>query len=92
MDIEGAEPAALKGMVSTIERSKSLAMIVEFNPGALKAGGTEPEEFLKQLLAAGFEISAIGPDAILQPLIDLVYPSAPSDWYVNLLCVKRRQA
>ena len=42
MDIEGAELAALRGMRRTIARSPGLALVMEYNPAALKAFGHEP--------------------------------------------------
>ncbi|MCY3778909.1 MAG: FkbM family methyltransferase [Chloroflexi bacterium] len=54
MDIEGAELAALRGMRRTIEASPGLALVMEYNPGALAAFGHEPVAALQEALDLGF--------------------------------------
>ncbi len=54
MDIEGAELAALRGMRRTIARSAGLALVMEYNPGALAAFGHEPVAALQEVLDLGF--------------------------------------
>lgn len=88
MDIEGAEPLALAGMSETIARSKKLAMITEFNPGALEACGMKPLAYLQQLLESGFKVHLIEQNGKLTPIEQLVYPVGPFYWSVNLLCLK----
>jgi len=68
MDIEGAEPLALKGMAQLIARSENLRMIVELAPDALRAGGFEAAEFLDQLAAAGFHLYVPSPNGMLTAL------------------------
>ncbi len=55
MDIEGAELAALRGMRRTIAASPGLALVMEYNPGALAAFGHEPVEALQAVLDLGFD-------------------------------------
>jgi FkbM family methyltransferase len=45
MDIEGHEPAALRGMRETLERSPDLRLFLEFSPVALRAAGTDAASF-----------------------------------------------
>ena len=54
MDIEGAELAALRGMRATIAASPGLALVMEYNPGALRAFGHEPAEALAEARDMGF--------------------------------------
>ena len=54
MDIEGAELAALRGMRATIAASPGLALVMEYNPGALAAFGHEPAAALDEVLGLGF--------------------------------------
>ena len=54
MDIEGAELAALRGMRATIAASPDLALVMEYNPGALAAFGHEPVEALGEVMGLGF--------------------------------------
>ncbi len=54
MDIEGAELAALRGMQKLIAASPALALVMEYNPGALRAFGHAPAETLAEVLGLGF--------------------------------------
>ena len=66
MDIEGAELAALRGMRRTIANSPGLALVMEYNPAALKAFGHEPAAALAEARALGFgRVEAIAPDGSL---------------------------
>ncbi|MCY3832402.1 MAG: FkbM family methyltransferase [Chloroflexi bacterium] len=66
MDIEGAELAALRGMRRTIAESPRLALVMEYNPGALAAFGHEPVAALDEARALGFaRVEAIGADGSL---------------------------
>lgn len=62
MDIEGAEPVALEGMMETIARNQKLTMIFEFHPNAIKRLGYSPSEFLERMRKLGFLISVIDED------------------------------
>ena len=55
MDIEGAEISALRGMRQTLANSPGMALIMEYNPQALKAFGLQPELALAEVLDLGFE-------------------------------------
>ena len=66
MDIEGAELAALRGMRRTIADSPDLALVMEFNPSALKAFGHQPAAALHEALSLGFgRVEAIAADGSL---------------------------
>jgi len=54
MDIEGAEISALRGMRHTLVNSPGMALIMEYNPQALKAFGLQPEQALAEVLDLGF--------------------------------------
>jgi FkbM family methyltransferase len=67
MDIEGGELPALRGMSRTLERSPNLALIMEYNPQALKATG--PEAAVAEVLALGFRrMQSINADGTLTDL------------------------
>lgn len=89
MDIEGAEPKALRGMERTVKRSKNLVMIVEINSGTLNAGGVNVVEFLRQLENMNFKIQRILDSEGKIKSIEQLKDSRPEDGYVNLLCLKR---
>ncbi|MBN1287223.1 MAG: FkbM family methyltransferase [Anaerolineae bacterium] len=74
MDIEGAEMHALRGMPATIAGSPGLALVMEYNPKALKAFGFEPEAALAETLGMGFaRVQAIEPGG---RLVDLTHDAA----------------
>ncbi|MDQ3929139.1 MAG: FkbM family methyltransferase [Chloroflexota bacterium] len=54
IDIEGAEEAALRGMVQMSKRNPRLKLIVEFNPKTLTAAGVSIGAFWKALQGCGF--------------------------------------
>ncbi|MCY4018127.1 MAG: FkbM family methyltransferase [Chloroflexi bacterium] len=67
MDIEGAELGALRGMRDTIVASPGMALVMEYNPSALKAFGHEPEAALAEALGMGFrQVEAIEADGALR--------------------------
>lgn len=66
MDIEGAEMGALRSMKKTIANSPNLALIMEYNPQALKAFDYDPIEALSEVLGMGFtRMQAINLDGSL---------------------------
>jgi len=54
MDIEGAEPKAIKGLTDTLSRSRHLQLVTEFCPAMLRASGESPVAFL-ELLSSLFD-------------------------------------
>lgn len=83
IDVEGAEPLVLDGMKETIARSPGLTLLIEWNPEALRMGGSSPAAFAARLEALGLEVFAIAPDASLHPL------DAETQTFCNLLCRRR---
>jgi FkbM family methyltransferase len=57
MDVEGEEPAALRGMSKTIASSPALRLFVEFSPQALTAAGNDPRAFVGWITST-FELVA----------------------------------
>ena len=56
MDIQGAEPAALRGMRGLLERNRKVKLVLEFWPYGLQLFGADPREFLGTLCEAGFAL------------------------------------
>jgi FkbM family methyltransferase len=54
MDIQGAEPLALRGMEATLARSPNARILTEFWPDGLRRAGGDPEMFLSHLRSLGF--------------------------------------
>lgn len=51
IDVEGAEPLAIDGMVKLLASPKPPAIVIEHNPVTAKRAGFAPEEWLRRLLA-----------------------------------------
>lgn len=83
IDVEGGEPRVLAGMRETISRSPEIAMLVEYNPTALRCGGTAPEELTRFLAETGFAVQAALSDGTWGAIPDL-----RDGEVVNLLCLR----
>ncbi|MEP6812263.1 MAG: FkbM family methyltransferase [Actinomycetota bacterium] len=55
LNIEGAEPLALRGMRETLARVDAVAILIEVNPPLLAAAGTDVDTMLDGLRVQGFE-------------------------------------
>lgn len=94
MDIEGGEPAALRGM-DRVLRSPHSALVIEFAPAWIRAAGVAPLQFLKNLESFGFRLFAI--TEALRPIetgsresYESHIPKTPDHYneFINLYCVK----
>jgi len=56
MDIQGAEDAAIHGMIQLLTQNKEMKMLTEFSPNLLKECGVEPDQHLERLVKQGFKI------------------------------------
>lgn len=56
LDLEGAEPLALKAMRETVNRSRSVTIFAELNPSALTTAGFTPENYIDALRELGLEV------------------------------------
>ena len=92
MDIEGSEVRALDGMTRTLAASPSLVVLVECNPGALRAAGSSAAELLDRLETEGFRVHEIDERAEeLRPVADALRAGAHDEdrkFYVNLHCTR----
>lgn len=70
MDIEGAEPIALDGMLGTIARNPDIIVLFEFHPNAIKRLDYSPLRFLERWKELGFSLSAIDEDRKTETSID----------------------
>lgn len=89
MDIEGAEPAALRGAKQFLQRQDRVNLILEFSPVNLRAAHVNPTQFLTALASLGFQLQAIqdrGDPTPLEAAGPLV--GVDADSYINLLCVR----
>jgi FkbM family methyltransferase len=96
MDIQGAEPAAIKGMAKLLEKNNRTTLLLEFWPNGLKLFGVEPESFLRTLADLGFEFWRIDEQearTVPTTAAELLnrYPARDDDFFnfTNLLCKRR---
>jgi FkbM family methyltransferase len=54
MDIEGAEPLALRGAAGLLSGGEAPVLVLELNPKTLAHAGTTPDEFLALLASFGY--------------------------------------
>lgn len=88
MDIQGAEPLALRGYEQTLESCPPRRMLIEFWPHGLAGMGEDPRAFVAQIFDAGYEIQLQdGSDLDLEKLLLELTPEN-LEW-VNLVCTHR---
>ncbi len=97
MDIEGGEPAALRGMRKTLEKNRDILLVVEFAPDWLRGGGVAPLNFLQELRQLGFEIFGILDGKIIpfdpkneQEMERIVPPYGGTTGFMNIYCRRPR--
>lgn len=92
MDVQGAEASALGGMRGLLRRNRSLKLVTEFSPGALRLQGSDPAGYLKALQKAGFHLWEIPPQGGALRSVNarrlLARLGDDSNAYANLYCVK----
>lgn len=66
MDIEGHEPAALRGMEQLLRRCRPV-LSTEFLPWAIRQGGGDPERYLQALLDLGCGLEVLRHDGAVVP-------------------------
>lgn len=59
IDIEGFEPKALRGLQETLEASPGIKILSEFSPFSILEAGESPLNWLRWMIAQGFEILAL---------------------------------
>jgi FkbM family methyltransferase len=77
MDIEGNEPAALRGMERSLRRETVLFM--EFSPSTLASAGTDSDEFFRLLCERFAKVEMISNHGLMSM-------TAPPDQLTNLRC------
>lgn len=97
MDIEGAEPLALRGMRNTIQSNPQVKLLTELWPAGLKKAGENPVAYLSELMDIGFSVRVIGTGGMLSDPITsesaellvadlLTKETEGHESYINLLC------
>lgn len=98
MDIEGAEPRALKGMARILGKSKNLILLTEFCPFVLNAYNKEinanARTYLESLQNAGFRFFDVQERVNKlrsRKIEDLIEDYKTGFVFTNLLCIKNHQ-
>jgi FkbM family methyltransferase len=93
MDIQGAEPAALRGMRGLLERHRRARLLVEFWPYGLRLFGADAKEFLDTLCDAGFALWNLNErrgEMARTGVAELLVEYPPTlDAATNLFCTRR---
>ena len=94
LDIQGAEPLAMKGMKKILNNNPKLKILQEWWPSAIKKLGHDPARYIMNLEQNGFEIIEI--DDTKQELIKTTskqlmkkYPNKQIE-DVNLFCTRKK--
>jgi len=95
MDIQGAEAAALNGMIGLLRQQTRLTLVTEFWPFGLKRAGASAEDFLHALVDLQCDLFVI--DERHRHLVQ-VTPTGlqrifdqDKDVFTNLLCIQRSE-
>ncbi len=88
IDVEGAERMVLAGMRRLLARKGALRLIVEVNPGTLKAAGVDPQGLLQELRGLSFRLSVLDKagETLMEHLRAGLLSGRDAGERVNLLC------
>lgn len=56
IDVEGAEPLALRGAANVIRANRDLSIVMEWSPGQIAAAGFDVAEFADEIGAVGLQV------------------------------------
>jgi len=89
IDVEGAELEVLAGMTGWLEAGAPPALVVEWNPRALRAAGVEPGELPRALERLGYALELLDPVPVRPGSVEralelLAAGGLPAAWYANL--------
>ena len=95
IDVEGAEPIALRGMRGVIRNNKNLILVSEFFPEGLSRSGYKPEQYLQDLHNLGFSLFQIvddpgeDPKPILPERFSAISRGEGINKLANIVCVRQ---
>jgi FkbM family methyltransferase len=93
MDIQGAEPGAIRGMPSLLERNRRLKILMEFWPKGISGMGNDPKAFFELIMirfAYIYDISDSGESASPAEISGILERSAADpEYHTNLLCLNQ---
>lgn len=92
LDVEGAEPAALRGMQHLLARSPNVKLFAELHPTMLAGQGRRWEDYLADFESLGFSLQWIDENQRRLKAVDLnEFRKHAQDqwWHTNILAEKR---
>ncbi len=92
-DIQGAEAAALQGMIEILANSPNLRMFIEFAPSMLEDSGADPLAFLRSIENHGFTLSIIddADGTVMKADAETIVHSSRKQAYINIMCERACQ-
>jgi len=63
IDAEGSEPFIFDGMENTLFNNPDIIIISEFHPDCIRKVGRDPDQYLRDIKKAGFELRIIDESA-----------------------------
>ncbi|MBL7046008.1 MAG: FkbM family methyltransferase [Parcubacteria group bacterium] len=84
IDVEGAEPQVLSGMVESLKKKPTL--IVEFYPEGLRRAGQDPREYLESIESLGYTFFQITESGSVEVSIETLMSGDSFNKLTNLLC------
>jgi len=92
MDVQGAEPSALRGMRGLLDANENVLLFTELAPPSLRDAGSSPAEYVAALADAGFDLHVIDEEAGTVTLTSADDLARTGDFgredFVNLVCSK----
>ena len=90
MDIQGAEPLAINGMVTLIQKNKHIKIIMELRPGLVKNGIRSSKIMLNKLYKSGFKFYYINELNHKLQLVDVerLLELAINEIEINVFCTR----
>jgi hypothetical protein len=90
VDVQGAEYLVLQGIKQTLLSNRGVLLLAEFWPSGMRLNGANPESYLNELVALGFEIHELASDGSLTPADESILERVrgPQD-YSNLVCERK---
>jgi FkbM family methyltransferase len=92
MDVQGAEPSALRGMRGLLDANEAVLLFTELAPPSLRDAGSSAREYVEALADAGFELHVIDEDAGTVTHTSAEDLAGTGDFgredFVNLVCSK----
>jgi FkbM family methyltransferase len=92
MDVQGAEPSALRGMRGVLDANEHVLLFTELAPPSLRDAGSSARAYVEALADAGFELHVIDEEAGTVTLTSAEELAGVGDFgredFVNLVCSK----